>query len=659
MQRILIAAFAALLTIVCGKAHARQDHSAGIAAMPPASVVAPRPIALRAIDAADLSSYVDGVVQTRMRDDGIAGAVVTVVDRQGVLLLRGYGIASQQPRRMVDPARTLFRIGSISKTFSYLETLKQIDAGKLRLDAEVNDYLPAAIKLPADAHAPVRLRNLLTHTAGFEDSAFGHLFVASAAQALPLDAYLSKHRPARVREPGLHAVYSNYSVVLLGALLAHAEGVDFETLMDRAYFDPLGMRLSTFREPLSAGDPRNAPPRFDGLWSQGFKREDGGFTQEPLEHIAQIAPAGGVSTTGTDMARYLRMLLDRGELDGVRVLPASVFDRLQGEPLFRNTPQSPGISYGFFRHRYGQVESLEHGGATLWFHSDLVVVPELGVGIFISTNTDTGGKFAYELPELILERYFPNARAVALPTPPKHFDLQRFVGTYASERTAYTTFEKLVLASGGSVDAAPDGTLVIGAGGESSRWAHDGGLAFRKVEGQGRVVFFEDGKGRITGFASAYGENVWDRVGLMDNPNTLIGLWAASGTVAVLVLTGAWLRRRRTIVASPGAKRAAAWLYLTAGAWLAFLSVLGIALVQLLGDEATALYRYPGTMLRVALWVGTLVIAMSAFCVPGLAPAWRTPGWGFWRRLRHTSAVAVFASTCVLMWYWNALGWKL
>ena len=656
MQRILMAALTALLACYPHQVQARQDNSAP---QVPATAASPPTRALRAIDTTDLGAYVDGVVQAHMRNDGIAGAVVTVVDRQGTLLLRGYGIASQQPRREVDPERTLFRIGSISKTFSYLETLKLIDAGKLQLNAEVNDYLPPPIKLPPDGHAPVRLRNLLTHTAGFEDSAWGHLFVDSAAKALPLDSYLAQHRPARVREPGVHAVYSNYSVALLGALLAHVEGVDFDVLMERAYFDPLGMRLSTFREPLAAADPRMAPPRFDGLWSQGFKRVDAGFAAQAFEYISQIAPAGGVSTTGSDVARYLRMLLNRGELDGVRVLPQSAFERLEGAPLFRNAPDGAGISYGFFRHRYGQVESLEHGGATLWFHSNLVVVPELGVGIFISTNTDTGGKFAYELPELILERYFPQARAAALPVPPKDFNPQRFVGTYASERTASSTFEKLVLASGATVGAAKDGSLIISAGSDDARWVPDGELSFRKVEGQGRISFLADRQGRITGFASSYGENVWDRVGLIGNPNTLLGLWVASGLVALLVLVGAWLRRGRAIAATPGAKRAAAWLYLTAGVWLAFLVVFGIALAQMLGDGDTALYRYPSPVLRIGLWIGTFAIAFTALCVPGLVPAWRARGWGFWRKFRHTGAIAIFASAATMMWMWNAVGWKL
>lgn len=115
MQSILIAGFAALLACCPGHAWAQANNVTNTVQPP---VAAPATSASRTIDPADLAAFVDGVVQTHMRDDGVAGVAVTVVDRQGILLLRGYGIASQKPLRAVDPARTVFRIGSTSKTLA-------------------------------------------------------------------------------------------------------------------------------------------------------------------------------------------------------------------------------------------------------------------------------------------------------------------------------------------------------------------------------------------------------------------------------------------------------------------------------------------------------------------------------------------------------------
>lgn len=616
----------------------------------------------RAVDAGDLSGYVDGVVEGYMRRLGIAGATVAVVDRQGPLLLRGYGIATQDGPRKVDPARTLFRVGSVSKTFTYLEALKLIDAGTLSLDAPVNDYLPADLKLPDDGYPPVLVRHLLTHTAGYEDSALGHLFADTPEHTLTLHDYLQRHRPARVRAPGVHAVYSNYSLALLGAVLARVNDVPFESLAERDLFGPMGMQLTTFREPLGDGDPRTADARFKGLWSDGFKRVDGGFRSEPFEYIAQIAPAGSVSSNAADMARYLTMLVNRGELEGRRIVPAAAFARLEGEPLFRNAPDATGFAYGFFRKRYGEVQSLEHGGATMYFHSSLVAVPELGFGVFVSTNTDSGVRLAAELPQLLLERYFPQARGAALPAPPKDFATRGLVyaGKYLGERRPFQGFEKLLLASSATVGVTDDGYLTLTANGESTRWVEEKPNVFRALQGPGRLAFLAGPDGRISGFVSPGGHDVFDRAGVLDDAQLLFAMLLLATLTALGVIAGAWLRRwQRRNGEAMSAMLSARWLYATAAAWLLLALVLAVAAQGIVKGGDTLMYDYPGAWLRIALWLALPAMLLSVVCVLQLWPAWRARHWGFWRKLRHTTAVAIFAFATVLMWSWNMVGWKL
>src|SRR5690606_3876952 len=239
MSRLLLAAFFAVL-VLCPlsgpRAQSTQAEAGPGQAGPDA---AQAPAAPRAIDADDLSAYVDGLVDAAMRRDGIAGVTVAIVDREGPLLLRGYGLAAQSPRRAVDAAGTLFRIASISKTFTYLLALQLVDQGRLDLDDPVNDHLPPALALPDDGYPPVRVRHLLTHTAGFEDTAMGHLFVDRPERVLPMADYLQRHRPRRVRPPGTVAVYSNYSVALLGAMLAQVTGTGFDALAGQRLFGPM------------------------------------------------------------------------------------------------------------------------------------------------------------------------------------------------------------------------------------------------------------------------------------------------------------------------------------------------------------------------------------------------------------------------------------
>jgi CubicO group peptidase (beta-lactamase class C family) len=622
------------------------------------------PAATGTIDVADLSAYVDGLVEAGMQREGIAGAVVAVVDREGPLLLRGYGISDLESRRKPTPDRTLFRIASISKTFTYLLGLKLVDSGRLKLDAPVNDYLPEALKLPDDGFKPVLVRHLFTHTAGYEDSAMGHLFHDRAVDATSLETYLIAHRPARVREPGLHAVYSNYSVALLGAIVARIEGVDFETLAERRLFEPMGMTLTTFREPLSERDPRRAAPKFEGLWSQGFERSGGGFKPQKFEYIAQIAPAGGASSNAADMARYLRMMVNGGDLDGVAVLSPSEFARLQGEPLFRNAPNGPGFSYGFFKRRYGQVESLEHGGATSWFHSNFVAVPALGLGIFVSTNTNTGRPFAAELPEKILARYFPQARPAPLPAKIEAFDTQPYLGHYFSERSNYTSAEKLLLNTAAQVVPGPGGLTLI-ANGESSLWLPEGEMRFREAEGDGRLTFKADSTGAIIGFASAGGHNVYARAGFFDRTNSLQIAVVAALIISLLVLIGAWRGRKRkghqekSHRDSASTRRASLWLRWTSVMWLIFIAVFGYAVIKLSGDSTEAFYRFPDRWVIAALWLSPLAMAMTLMCLLYLPPVWLAREWNLGRKIRHSIALGAYAFACWTLWVWNLVGWKL
>ncbi len=624
----------------------------------PAVLAAPR-----AIDAADLSAYVDGLIEAGMHSEGLAGVTIAVVDRQGPLLLRGYGISDQASRRPVTPDRTLFRIASISKTFTYLLGLKLVDSGRLKLDAPVNDYLPVALKLSDDGFKPVLVRHLFTHSAGYEDSAMGHLFHDRAADVTSLDTYLIHHRPKRVREPGVHAVYSNYSVALLGAIVARIEGVDFETLAERRLFAPMGMTHTTFREPLRESDPRRAGPQFNGLWSQGFERSGGGFKPQAFEFIAQVAPAGGASSDAADMARYLRMMLNGGTLDGVAVLSPSEFARLQGEPLFRNAPNGTGFSYGFFKRRYGRVESLEHGGATSWFHSNFVAVPALGVGIFVSTNTDTGRTFAAELPEKIFARYFAQARPAPLPAKLEKFDSERFLGDYFSQRSNYTSAEKLLMNTPATIALGPGG-LTLRANGESSLWLPEGGLRFREAEGDGQMTFFADKRGAIVGFANASGGNVYARAGFFDRMLSLHIALGLALTCSILVLVGAWRGRNRKLRDHkhrdpPAVRRALLWFRATAVSWLMFIAIFAYAAIKIVGDTTEAFYRFPGLWLTIALWLSPLAMLMSLISTLRLPAVWGAREWRSWRKVRYTFVIATYLFAGLTLWLWNLVGWKL
>src|SRR5207237_76094 len=125
----------------------------------------------------------------------IAGAVVTVVKDGQVIAARGYGYADVAKRKPVDPARTLFRPGSTSKLVTSTAVMQQVEAGKLDLDRDVNAYLD--FKIPPRKGKPVTLRQIMTHTGGFEEVLKNIIFYDPKAN-LSLEQYLKVWVPTRI-----------------------------------------------------------------------------------------------------------------------------------------------------------------------------------------------------------------------------------------------------------------------------------------------------------------------------------------------------------------------------------------------------------------------------------------------------------------------------
>src|ERR1700722_8456139 len=192
------------------------------------------------IPPAALEAFVDGVVRQAMTSRHIAGAAVSVVQNGQVVMDKGYGFAV--PGRAVDPNTTLFRVGSISKTFTWIALMKEVEAGRMRLDAPINLYLPEPLQVKDQGfRRTIYVRDLMTHSSGFEDRSLGQLFEAEPARVRPLADYLREERPRRVREPGVVSVYSNYGAMLAGEAVAYVNGHPYQDLIDAEITGPLGM----------------------------------------------------------------------------------------------------------------------------------------------------------------------------------------------------------------------------------------------------------------------------------------------------------------------------------------------------------------------------------------------------------------------------------
>jgi CubicO group peptidase (beta-lactamase class C family) len=620
----------------------------------------------QALPPAELEAFVDGAVREAMGRDHIAGVTVSIVQNGQVVLKKGYGFAALQPRRRVDPDRTLFRVGSISKTFTWIAVMKEVEAGRMRLTAPVNLYLPEPVRIRDQGYRrDVEVRNLMDHSAGFEDRMLGHLMESSPDRVRPLQLYLRQERPDRVSASGVVSNYSNYGAALAGQAVAYASGQPFETYAETRIFRPLGMSRTTFREPreAKAGLPEPMPTALAGQVSNAYRWTPSGFERRGFEYIGQIAPSGSASSTAGDMARYMIAVLNGGTLGGATVYGPQTA-RLFRTPL-RPTP--PGINswaHGFVVHDLpGGYRGFGHDGATLFFYSSMVTVPQLGLGIFISANTDTAepfvGRFAEELVRQFYAapRDFPRAGSPELAA-----SADTFSGYYLTTRRAYSGLEEFVggLTGGALVQVTPDGRLVTRLGDRPTSWVPDGPL------GQGRFVAFDGDQrlafhvedGEATSFIPASGAERFERAPAWRRPIVLGLLAGLTGFAAIATLAGLVLRNRRDFRENMIQARAGLLQNIQAGLWLTSLGLFGVWLTKT-GDVAQIVYRWPGALLITASACALVAALLTIATLIAVPAVWRggrrVDSWTALRKAAFTTTVIIYAAYSVLLGLWGAL----
>ncbi len=254
--------------------------------------------------AQDLSAFFAGLVPYALHRADIPGGVIVITKDGKIIFAKGYGYADVEHSRLVDPATTVFRPGSVSKLFTWTAVMQLVQAGKIDLDADVNKYIDFAI--PPFEGKPVTMRDLMTHTPGFEETV-RDLLVDRADQVLPIDVYLKRRLPTRIFPPGKIIAYSNYGATLAGYIVQRVSGEKFEDYVAKHVFAPLKMTHSTFVQPL--------PAKLAPLMATGYL-EAGADTTKPFEFV-DTAPAGVVEFDGHRHGALHARLFEPGNLRGI------------------------------------------------------------------------------------------------------------------------------------------------------------------------------------------------------------------------------------------------------------------------------------------------------------------------------------------------------
>jgi CubicO group peptidase (beta-lactamase class C family) len=601
-----------------------------------------------------LQALVDATVRQAMERDHIAGVTVAVVQDGKVILKKGYGFADVAQGRPVDPDRTLFRVGSISKTFTWLMILNAVDHGRMSLDAPINSYLPPKARIPDHpGYRQVRLRDAMTHTPGFEDTPLKRLFLRDPAELRPIDDDLAANRPARVFPPGEVGAYSNYGAALSGDALAHVEGAPWPDVLEAEILKPAGMDHTTGREiyPPRPGLPAPMPATLAGDMSKAYRWTGGDFTADPFELIGGYAPAGAISSTASDMARYMTMLLAGGTIDGRTVYGPATAAAIR-TPM-RLYPGGGGVDGGFFQSPLGGgMMVYGHNGATMDFHSDLIIAPALRLGVFVASNTEGEHSLTNLLPGLIAQTFYVAPPAPLPPTPALLRDAALYNGDYLSTRRPFHGLEGFAMGFLSTpVSVAAPGYLMIGsqrfvAAGEPGlfRDADHPLVQFRAVTGAGQRTRLLLGGGELR-------QADWIHQTRTLGVLAALTLLASIGILFGLASPARWRLPQTRVQRIAGALRGPA-----AALWLFALPAFALKLAGALADQSKVVFGWPQPIV-VAATSAALAAAVLSWAAAALTPfAWAgRGGWSAWRKLRFTATVAVFAAFGLLLAVLGAL----
>jgi CubicO group peptidase (beta-lactamase class C family) len=409
-----------------------------------------------------------------------------------VVLSKGYGHADRERRVTVDPARTRFDIGSVTKLFTATAAMQLVERGELDLDADVNGLLPA-VRIPETFPQPVTTAHLLTHTAGFAERLFVGMVAGSPGDVGPLADTLEGNLPPRIRPPGEVHQYSNHGMALAGHVVEELSGRRFEEYVAAEILAPLGMRRTTF------GDAPGLPAE------DAVGHEDTTGSTEAVDPVyITTRPAGGLWSTAEDMSAFMLAHLGGGEVAGARILRASTVAEMQ-RTHFRSHPAVSGIGYGFFELAGGGRRAVQHGGGWIGFGSLLRLYPEDGFGLFASYNHGRGQQLGPELADAVAERFLPAETFTGEPRPGAAERAGRFAGSWSWIRRDRDTFMRLVselTTTRIDVTANADGSLATAMWPwklvADARWVEREPGVFHEHGGTKTLAFDLDGEGRPT-----------------------------------------------------------------------------------------------------------------------------------------------------------------
>ena len=342
-------------------------------------------ISASAAHAQSISDRLDPFLARAIEEQHIPGLAIGVVQGGKLVYARGFGLMEiGKPDKPVT-SQTLFHMASITKPFIATSIMQLWEQGKVDLDAPVQRYLPYFPVRDPRARS-ITVRQMLTHTSGMPNVQ-NYRWNKPEYDDGALERYVrSLYGQKLLWDPGTKFSYSNMAYEVLGDLVAKVSGRVLEDYLDENILKPIGMSSSTLL--LRMADPAKLAA---------------GHTKSPLGTVAVVkhypynrahTPSSNLHSNVDDMARWAIVNMNRGELDGKRILKSSTYEVMWKPAAKRTATASVGISW-FLTELHGE-NAVMHNGGDDGFITRLVLFPQTNTAVVYMLNTDRGNPGAFD-----------------------------------------------------------------------------------------------------------------------------------------------------------------------------------------------------------------------------------------------------------------------
>jgi CubicO group peptidase (beta-lactamase class C family) len=564
----------------------------------------------------------------------VPGASVAVIEGGQVVLLKGYGYADVAAKIAVTPD-TIFRAGSISKSFTGIAVMTLVEQNKLDLDARLAELAPEVkFSNPWEKTNPVRLVHLLEHTTGWPDISL-HTYLVDGKDWTALKGieeasgdYTSRYRP------GYFPLYNNAGPAVAGYILEKVSGTTFAAYLRDDVLKPMGMPTSDF----------DMPAALQARLSKSYE-PDGSET--PYQYIT-LPPAGSLATSARELAQIVRFFIGRGTVDGNAVLSPKSVERIEHSESTLASSNGFDSGYGLGNAPFPDsgLSFRGHNGSIDSFTSVFGYRAVDGMGFVLLANGGDGVDFTSDAAQLVKSYLVRNSTLKPPPaTNVPAEELARYAGFYRTITPPNRLTQPYTDILGFTRVAALDDRLVAG----GKDFFPSGPHSFRRADRDTPSLAFVEDRGhiyKVGPFNAQLQEPLWKMAVLW-----LAGVLIAIGLVLSLVMLPVWL----VALARGRLKQrgGAAVRFVPVLGYVALIATFALPLLQITTSGMMALHRLADVApYSLTIFVASIVFPLCA--VIGLWLAWRRTDAS--RFARFYAATACLGLTAAAI-YAARMGW--